>query len=85
MTAKPSGMPIPTPMAVGRLVDCFWVCAAAGGHVEVMTAEDAVMKIDFALGPREAEEAVVTTLLELSVGFDDESVRGGNPKTWPPV
>ena len=102
MTAKPSGTPIPTPMAVGRLVDCFWawpgvgdlvgmgvdcflICAAAEGPVEVMTGEDAGMKIDFAISPREVEEVAVTTPLELLMGVDDESVRGGNPKTWPLV
>ena len=66
-------------------VDCVWVCAAAEGTLEVLTGEDAGIKIDLALGPAEAEEAVVTTSLELLVGVDDEGIRGGNPKTWPLV
>lgn len=70
---------------MGMGVDCFRVCAAADGPLEVLTGEDAEMKIDFALGPPKAEEAAVTTPSELLVGVDDEGVRSGNPKTWPLV
>ena len=71
--------------AVGMGIDCFWVCAAAEGPVEVLTGEVTEMKIDSALGLTKAEEAVATTSLDLLVGVDDEDVRGGNPKTWPLV
>lgn len=33
MVAMPSGTPIPTPIAVGRLVECAWVWAGKGGSV----------------------------------------------------
>lgn len=53
--------------------------------MDVLTREDAGIKTRFELGPAEAEEVVVTELLELLVAVDDEGARGGNPKTWPLV
>ena len=35
MTAKPSGTPMPTPMAVGRLAECFWVGPGVGDSVDM--------------------------------------------------
>ena len=83
MIAITSGTPIPTPMAVGRLVRCFWVWAGTGGYPDVLAEEDAKTAVAFELGP--AEKAVVTGLLEIWVGADGGGVTGGKPKMEPPV
>lgn len=67
----PSGTPIPTPIAVGRLVEGACVWAGTGGPlgtgepVEVMAEEEAVTVVAFELGP--TEKIVVTGLLGLLV------------------
>lgn len=65
-------------MGVG--VDCSWVSAVAEGPVKVLTEEDAGVEIGFELGLAGSEAVVVTKLLELLVGVEDEGVRGGNPR-----
>ena len=57
----PSGTPIPTPIAVGRLVEGACVWAGTGEPVEVLAEEEAVTVVAFELGP--AEKVVVTRLL----------------------
>lgn len=83
MIAITSGTPIPTPTAVGRLVQCSWVWAGTGGSADVLAEEDAKTVVAFELGP--AEKAVVTGLLEIWVGADGGGVTGGKPKIEPPV
>lgn len=84
MVATPSGTPIPTPMAVGTLVECSWVCAAAGEPVELLDGKDAgTVVVTFEFGP--LDEMKVTQVLGVEVEDDGEGVRGGNPRTEPPV
>ena len=83
MIAITSGTPIPTPIAVGRLVQCSRVWAGTGGSEDVLAEEDdAKTVVAFELGP--TEKAVVTGLLEIRVGADGRGVTGGKPKIEPP-
>ena len=88
MVSIPSGTPIPTPNAVGKLAECFWawtgtegsVNALAGGAEMTVVAKDAVTVAAFESGP--AEKVVVTVLV---TGADDEGVTGGSPSILPLV
>ena len=72
MVAIPSGSPIPTPSAVGKLAECFWVRTGTEGSVDVLAGEAVV-----------TGAAVITVVLEVVMGADDEGVRGGNPNILP--
>ena len=72
MVAIPSGRPIPTPSAVGKLAECFWVWTGMERLVEVLAGEAVV-----------TGAAVITVMLEVVMGADDEGVRGGNPSILP--
>lgn len=89
MVSVPSGTPIPTPSAVGKLAECFWVWTGTEGSVDVLAreaavtvvAEDAVTVAAFGLGP--AEKVVVTVLPKVVMRADDEGVTGANPSILP--
>ncbi len=89
MVPIPSGTPIPTPTAVGKLAECFWLWTGTEGLVNVsageaavtVVAEDAVMVAAVEPGP--AEKVVVTVLPKVVVGADDKDVTGGNPSILP--
>lgn len=91
MVAIPSGTPIPTPMAIGRLVDGSWVWTGTWGSVDVLVEESAETVDPFELG--RTEKVVVTRMLVALVRADDagvtdgecEGVTGGNPKMEPVV
>lgn len=83
MVAIPSGTPIPTPTAVGRLVEDSWIWAGTAGPVDVLAGEFARTVVAIELGP--VEKVVVTGLLDFMVGADGEGVSGGNPRIEPPV
>ena len=70
--AIPSGTPIPTPSAVGMLAECFWGWTGTEGSVDILAGEDVV-----------TGAAVITVMLEVVMGADDEGVRGGNPSILP--
>ena len=72
MVAIPSGRPIPTPSAVGKLAECFWVRTGAEASVDVLAGEAVV-----------TGAAVITVMLEVVTRADDEGVRGGNPSILP--
>ena len=85
----PSGTPSPTPSAVGKLAECFWVWTGTEGPVNVLAgeaavtavAEDAVTVATFEFGP--AEKVVVTVLPKVVMRADDEGATGGNPSIPP--
>ena len=89
MVTIPSGTPIPTPSAVGKLDECFWVWTGTEVSVNVLggaaavslVAEDAVTVAAFDFGP--AEKVVVTVLPKVVVGADDEGVTGASPSILP--
>ena len=89
MVAIPSGTPSPTPSAVGKLAECFWVLTGTEESVNVLAgeaavtvvAEDPVTVTAFEHSP--AEKVVVTILPETVMGADDEGVTGGIPKILP--
>ena len=66
-------------------VDCSWIRAVNEERMKVLTEEDTGVEIGFELVLAGSKEVVVTKSLKLSVGVEDESVRGGKPKTWPLV
>ncbi len=100
MANNPSGIPIPTPIAIGRLAEDFWVWVGAGESVRgvVMYAwvwADKGAPVDCLAG----EDAGMVMMFELGsakevvairaawsvVTADVEDVTGGNPKIEPPV
>lgn len=71
-------IPIPTPTAVGRLVECSWVGVGTEEPLEVLTKADAETVVALELGL--AKKAVVTAFLRLLVEADVEGVTGGYPR-----
>ena len=95
MVAIPSGIRIPTPTAVGRLVERSWVwtgtgrlldrpvdCSWVGVGTEkpVEVLTEADAETVVALELGLAKKAVVTAFLGLLVEADVEGVTGGYPK-----
>ena len=101
MVAIPSGTPIPTPKAVGRVAERSSVWADAARSVDLLAGEDEGTLVDIAepvdkLAGEDArtvvtfetglaDNAVAARLLGAAVGADGEDVTGGNPKIEPPV
>lgn len=101
MVAIPSGTPIPTPSAVGRVAERSSVWADAARSVVLLAVEDEGTLVDTAESvdtlagedPRtvvafkkgSADNVVDARLLGAGVGADSEDVTGGNPKIEPAV
>ena len=101
MVAIPSGTPIPTPRAVGRVVERPAVWPDATRSVDLLAGEDEGTLVDTAepVDIRAGEDArivvafengpanivVAARLLGAAVDADDEDVTGGNPKIEPVV
>lgn len=101
MVAIPSGTPIPTPSAVGRVAERFLVWAEAARSVDVLAGEDEGTLVDtaepvdklvgedtrtvIAFEIGPADNVVVARLLGAAVGADCEDVTGGKPKIEPDV
>ena len=66
----------PTPIAVGRLVECSWGWVGTGASG--MDVEDAGGIVTFEVSV--AEKVVVTTSLEIIVAPDGVGVTGGIPR-----
>ena len=78
MATIPSGIPIPTPIAVSGLVEYSSVWGGTGGPVNVLAKGDSRTIVDFKFVS--AEKVMFTRLLGLSVGADGEYVTNGYPK-----
>ena len=101
MVAIPSGTPIPTPSAVGRVAERSSVWADAARSVDVLIGEnegtlvDTAEPVDTLAGEDArtviafeigpADNVVVARLLEAAAGADCEDVTGGSPKIEPDV
>ena len=101
MVAIPSGTPIPTPSAVGRVAERSSVWADAATSVDSLAGEDEGTLVDTAepvntlagedartvgaFGDDPADNVVPARLLGAAVGADGEDVTGGNPKIEPAV
>ena len=98
--AIPSGIPIPAPIAVGRLVECFWVEACIEGLVgrlvdcfpfwadkEELVEVEEEEDVGTLIAPEfgSAEKVVVTGSSIFLVIADGEDVRGAIPKIEPGV
>ena len=101
MVAIPSGTPIPTPRAVGRVAERSSVWADAARSVDLLAGEDEGTLVDTAepvdaLAGEDARTVVAfekgpsdnvvdARLLGAAVGADGKDVTGGNPKIVPLV
>ena len=101
MVAIPSGTPIPTPSAVGRVAERSSVWADAVRSVDLLAGEGEGALVDTAdfvdtLAGEDARTVVAfekgpsdnvvdARLLRTAVGANGEDVTGGNPKIEPVV